>query len=98
MALSQDPALAARQAEQDDGKPRPPRVDGRVWTSERAALTDACDILLMILAALNAQRTGKPPQKPQQLPRPVTARERYERAAAYRRHLERVKKMIPGRR
>lgn len=97
VALSQDDELAARQAAAQNGKPRPPRVDGRVWTPERAALTDACDILLAILATLDAQRTGKP-RKPEQLPRPVTAQDRYERKAAYRRYCELVNQMTPGRR
>jgi hypothetical protein len=73
-----------------------PRLDPRLWTPERAALTDVADILLMIHEAIRAQASGKS-QKPQRMPRPEMARDRIARAEARRRHLERVALMTPER-
>lgn len=93
-------ALAQREAERREGKRsgRPsPKVDLRVWTPERAALTDVADILLGIRSSLEAQRTGKR-QKTPTMPRPVLAVDRIEQNEVLRRHRDRVALMLPKRR
>jgi hypothetical protein len=72
-------------------------VDLRVWTPERAALTDVADILLGIRSSLEAQRTGKR-QKTPTMPRPVLAVDRIEQNEVLRRHRDRVALMLPKRR
>lgn len=71
-------------------------MSGHVWTPERAALTDVADILLGVLASLEAQRTGKR-QKPRTMPRPVDAFARLDQADALARHSDRVRALIPKR-
>ncbi|WP_103353605.1 hypothetical protein [Amycolatopsis sp. CA-128772] len=95
VALQEDIDLARRAREHAKGKPsRRPRVAGQVWTPERAALTDVADILLRVLASLEAQRTGKT-SKPQSMPRPLTAAARLDQLDAAQRHRDRVRMMLP---
>lgn len=103
VAIQEDDELARRQrdlAEQsgrtEDNKPSKAKVDPRVWTPERAVLTDVADILLGIRASLEASRTGKR-QKAAQMPRPRLARDRVAHSETYRRHRERVALLLPGR-
>ncbi|MGW5720773.1 hypothetical protein ACWEVP_31690 [Amycolatopsis sp. NPDC003865] len=66
---------------------------GQVWTPERAILTDVADILLRVLASLEAARTGKT-QRPSAMPRPVDAFGRLAQAEAKQRHDDRVRALI----
>lgn len=94
VAIHDDDELARRKLDTEpDDAPVRRGVDGRVWTPERAALTDVADILLGIRASLEAQRTGRAqPARP--MPRPKLARERLEAAASFDRHRDRVRLML----
>lgn len=97
VSVRDDLDLARRVREQDKGKPaRRVKVTGQVWTPERAILTDVADILLRVLASLEAARTGRT-HKPQTMPRPVDAFARLDQFDAYQRHTNRVRALIPGR-
>lgn len=101
MAIRNDLEFARRvrdQEQQGRAQRQPPGVDGRVWTPERAILTDIADIQLEIRALLQAQLSQRKPQQPQRMPRPRSARERLEIADAYERHRTRVARMVPKRR
>lgn len=97
VAIRDDDELARRQAEAEAADPAQPQspksVDARVWTPERAVLTDLADILLAIHASLEAQRTGQR-QRPTPMPRPRLARDRVDAALAMERHQERVRMML----
>lgn len=96
VAIRQDDTLARRHAETEGEahQPSTPTVDAHVWTPERAVLTDVADILLGIHASLEAQRTGKPQQRPKPMPRPRLARDRVQAALAYEAHQQRVAMML----
>lgn len=74
--------------------PRPPRLTE--FGPEVQALAEIRDLQAAILAVLVRANGGKP-QKPKPYPRPVTALQKLKLRMRYSRHLDLVRRVLPGR-
>lgn len=86
-AIADDDEVALRMHEEDQaaeaaGKPRVRReLSLREWSEEREQTADLMDQLGVIAWLLQAANSKKTPPKPKPVRRPVTARDRVEKAA-----------------
>ncbi|TDD97646.1 hypothetical protein [Actinomadura rubrisoli] len=93
-ALAEDEDLAKELLDEPDRAPSPPRLTE--FGPEVQALAEVRDLLASVLAVLVKANGGKP-QKPKPYPRPVTALQKLKRRMRYSRHLDVVRRVLPGR-